>query len=101
MKHLNETLTAAGGVMAIISAVVLFQVTSVLAEHDKDAKAHPELIQAIRDNHAAVELLSQKLELGQEANEKDHERQEKGMEQQQKGIDKMTNLLITLVENSS
>jgi len=93
MKHLNEFLTVGTAVMAVISGIVLFQVTSVLADHDKAEKAHPELIQAIRDNEAAMELLSQKLDLGQKANEVSHDRQEKTS-------DTMVNMLAVLIEKS-
>lgn len=97
MKHLDGFLTLAGIVMAVISATVLFQVTSVLADHDKDEKAHPALIQSLRDTQAELKQLNQKIDFVQAANEKDHGRQEESMKSQAVSMKIVTEMLVTIV----
>lgn len=97
-SHLSAILMSIPVFATAASFYILATVNSANADHDKDDKSHPALIQAVASNKAAMDLLAQKVELGQQSNEKDHERQEKTMERQEKSMERVTEMLVTIVD---
>lgn len=96
ITKINKYATTIAIIAGFVSAIFAFYAAQAIGEHNEKKAAHPAIAADVAKNTASINLLGQKADLIQKANDKAHNQQEKNQGEMIKMLGKLTDKIDAL-----